>query len=71
MEAKAAVAMDLVGDGVIEDVEDTKDAAATAMVGDGASVDGVMADLLVEDRGAPDLLTVGHPSSLRRQNMPL
>ena len=56
VEAKVEVAMNLVGDGVMEAIEVTKDAAATAMVGDVATVDWVVAELLGGDWAALDLV---------------
>ena len=52
-------------------VVDTKEAAATAMVGDGAMVGGAMAEVLVGDGFTPVLLTMGHPNSLWRHTMHL
>ena len=49
--------MDLVGDGVME-------AAAASMVGEVTTVDAAMAELLVGDGVALNLLTMGHSSSL-------
>ena len=68
---EGAAAMVPMGDGLMEAVVDTEEAAVTAIVGDGAMMDGFMAELLVRDGVAPDLLTMGHPSSLRRHTMPL
>ena len=50
-------------------VVDIKEAAATVTVGDGAMVDGVMAEWPVGDGVALDLLTMGQPNSLLRHIM--
>ena len=49
----------------MEAVEDFKDAVVTAMVGDEATEDGAMVELLVGEGAALDLVTMARPSSLR------